>query len=100
MEIQGADFERLFAAVMDRVAERLVPVVTDRVIEHLRRNPLQSPSNFFNMDQAAAYVNITSRALRSRHERGTGPKATYVGRLVRFHRDDLDAWANAPKLQR
>ena len=42
--------------------------------------------------EAAAYVSLTSLALNQRRFTGTGPRYTKVGRLIRYRKNDLDAW--------
>lgn len=51
-------------------------------------------SPLLTKDEAAAYLNTTPRHVQCLWDRRELP-ATKVGRLVRFHRDDLDSYIEA-----
>lgn len=41
---------------------------------------------------AAAYLSVSTGTLANWRSAGNGPRYKAVGRLVRYHRDDLDAF--------
>lgn len=49
-------------------------------------------SPWMTTDQAAAYLSVSPGTLRNWRVDGQGPRANTVGRIVRYHRDDLDAF--------
>ena len=59
-------------------------------------DPQTEPRNFtspwLTTDQAAAYLSVSAGTLANRRSRGEGPRYRAVGRMVRYHRDDLDAF--------
>lgn len=48
-----------------------------------------------DLDGTAEYLGITSKSLYRRRERGEGPPAVKLGRLLRFRKADVDAWLAA-----
>ena len=66
--------------------------VAGRVADYIRTNPpVATP--WFAPDDAAAYLRLTVRGLEDMRGKGTGPRFHKVNaRVVRYHRDDLDAW--------
>lgn len=52
-----------------------------------------SPSPWLTATEAAAYLRVSPRTLRTWQAEGQVPVVRLPGRLVRFHRDDLDEWA-------
>lgn len=78
---------------IDAADEQLIEKIAARVIAHLRGTTLP-PQEYFSIDQAAAMLGISPRTLRTKHEKGEGPRATHVpgGKLVRFHRDAISDW--------
>ncbi len=54
---------------------------------------------FLTPAEAAAKLALTKRTLENFRTRGLGPAFRKLGRLVRYHRDDLAAWAEASKRQ-
>jgi excisionase family DNA binding protein len=71
---------------MDLSTDQLVELVTKRVIAELGGKPIRE---FMTFEQAADLLCLSPRTLRNLHVMKKGPKPTYVGRLVRFHRDDV-----------
>lgn len=49
-------------------------------------------SPWMKTDQAAEYLQVSPGTLRNWRVDGHGPRASTVGRVVRYHRDDLDAF--------
>ncbi|MFW8592817.1 helix-turn-helix domain-containing protein [Cribrihabitans neustonicus] len=49
-------------------------------------------SPWLTTDQAAAYLSVSSGTLANWRSKGNGPRYRAVGRMVRYHRDDLDAF--------
>ncbi|TPG37978.1 DNA-binding protein [Sphingomonas koreensis] len=50
-------------------------------------------SPFLNTDQAAAYLQISTRLLIRLRVRGEGPVFRRHCRFVQYHIDELDAWS-------
>jgi len=42
--------------------------------------------------EAGAYVGLTPLALNQRRYTGTGPRYAKIGRLIRYRKNELDAW--------
>lgn len=72
----------------NKIAGHVAEIVTER----LRADPpILSP--WFAPDDAATYLGLSVRGLEDMRAKGTGPRFHKVGaRVVRYHRDDLDAW--------
>lgn len=66
--------------------------VAEIVTDYLRANPpVATP--WLAPDDAAAYLRLTVRGLEDMRGKGTGPRYHKVNaRVIRYHRDDLDAW--------
>jgi len=43
-------------------------------------------------EQASSYLSVSSGTMHNWRSKGAGPKYRTVGRIVRYHRDDLDAF--------
>lgn len=54
--------------------------------------PYTFTSPWLNTNQAADYLSVSGGTLRNWRSAGTGPRYRTVGRVVRYHRDDLDAF--------
>lgn len=54
--------------------------------------PLESP--YLTLHEAAAFLRLAPRTLDNMRQRGTGPLYNKHGGRVRYHRDDLVAWAD------
>lgn len=54
-----------------------------------------APGDFLTPAEAAAHLALTQRCLEGLRTRGGGPAFHKLGRAVRYHRDDLTAWASA-----
>ena len=52
--------------------------------------PTASP--WLTTEQAAAYLSMSAGTLRNWRMNGQGPRYSVVGRIVRYHRDQLDAF--------
>ncbi|MGQ2929817.1 MAG: helix-turn-helix transcriptional regulator [Sphingopyxis sp.] len=48
---------------------------------------------FLNPEQTAFYLGLTTRTLQEYRSNGTGPRYRRHGRFIRYHIDDIDAWA-------
>jgi hypothetical protein len=75
---------------MESIDDALVQRVADLVEARLRASPVDRA--YYTFEQAGELMHISHRTLRNLHFRKVGPKPTYVGRLVRFHANDLSAW--------
>ena len=49
-------------------------------------------SPWLSADQVAAYLSISLRSVREWTRRGQMPCHYLPGRLVRYHRDEVDTW--------
>jgi excisionase family DNA binding protein len=66
--------------------EELRQAVLDALAAH-------APSPWLDADAAAAYISCTRGTLKTWRSRGEGPRYRVInGKLVRYHRDDLDAY--------
>lgn len=54
--------------------------------------PIESP--YLTLSEAAAFLRLAPRTLDNMRQRGTGPLYNKHGGRVRYHRDDLIAWAD------
>lgn len=52
---------------------------------------MQSDSDVLTLDEAAAYLRVHPRTLRTKASEGEVPAAK-VGRAWRFHREQLERW--------
>jgi hypothetical protein len=52
---------------------------------------------FFDPEQAAAYVDLAVPTLATKRVDGTGPAYFKIGGKIRYTRDDLDAWIDAQR---
>lgn len=76
------------------LAETIREVVREELVAILQG--LNTPTEtrvYFNTQQAAEYVNEAKSTLEKKRMKGTGPKFIKSGRSVRYHKDDLDAYA-------
>lgn len=55
-------------------------------------NEMRAGTPWMNTDAAGAYLSVSPRTLAVWRCEGKGPRWHSVGRLVRYHRDDLDAF--------
>jgi excisionase family DNA binding protein len=66
----------------------------------MNQNTNTLPSPWLTTEQAANYLGVGVRTLEDIRAAGRGPPTKRIGtRLVRYNRDDLDAWmqsAGAP----
>lgn len=58
----------------------------------LQAEPQTFTSPWLTTEQAAAYLSVSAGTLANWRTKGTGPRYRAVGRMVRYHRDDLDAF--------
>jgi predicted DNA-binding transcriptional regulator AlpA len=49
-------------------------------------------TRYLSLAAAAAYVSMSTKALRRRIDRGTGPRIAKVGGVIRIDIQDLDLW--------
>lgn len=77
---------------VDESWTRLADYVAGIVSGHIRENPpVATP--WLAPDDAASYLRLTVRGLEDMRGKGTGPRYHKVNaRVIRYHRDDLDAW--------
>ncbi|MFD1344283.1 helix-turn-helix domain-containing protein [Litorisediminicola beolgyonensis] len=54
--------------------------------------PTTFSSPWLTPADAAAYLRVSNGTLANWRSRGEGPRYRAVGRVVRYHRDDLDAF--------
>lgn len=54
---------------------------------------LDETSPYLTLHEAAAFLRLQPRTLDNMRQRGTGPLYGKHGGRVRYHRDDLVAWA-------
>lgn len=52
-------------------------------------------SPYFNTAQAAHYLQLSERRLKQMRGDGIGPAYSRIGRIIRYHIDDLDGWMRA-----
>ncbi|MCC5957697.1 MAG: helix-turn-helix domain-containing protein [Natronohydrobacter sp.] len=52
-------------------------------------------SPWMTTEQAAAYLSVSPGTMRNWRTAGAGPRYRTVGRIVRYHREDLDAFLTA-----
>jgi excisionase family DNA binding protein len=48
--------------------------------------------SWLNTDQTAAYLQVSKETLQRWRVRGEGPRYAKLPGLVRYYRDELDAW--------
>jgi len=53
---------------------------------------VRPPSPWMTTEEAAVYLSVAPGTLRNWRVDGLGPRANVVGRIVRYHRDSLDAF--------
>ena len=51
-----------------------------------------SEARWLTPQDAAKYLQIHVDTLRRYRRLGTGPSCSQIGRLIRYHTDELDAW--------
>ena len=56
-----------------------------------------SPSPYFTLTEAAAFLRLAPRTLDNMRQRGTGPLYGKHGGRVRYHHDELVAWADSTR---
>jgi excisionase family DNA binding protein len=56
--------------------------------------PPDTPT-FFDTDEAAAYLGLSTNTLNHWRVTGAGPRFRKHGRRVRYSRADLDSWSEA-----
>jgi excisionase family DNA binding protein len=52
----------------------------------------QTNSPWLTTEQAATYLSVSAGTMRNWRMNGQGPRYSVVGRIVRYHRDQLDAY--------
>ena len=56
-----------------------------------------APSPYLTLAEAAAFLRLAPRTLDNMRQRGTGPLYGKHGGRVRYHHDDLVAWADSTR---
>lgn len=56
---------------------------------------LESDTPWMTTEDASSYLSISSGTMHNWRSKGVGPTYRTVGRIVRYHRDDLDAFLMA-----
>ncbi|MCR5869498.1 MULTISPECIES: helix-turn-helix domain-containing protein [unclassified Sphingomonas] len=69
----------------------------DDIIERAARARRGTP--FLTTEQAAAYLALSPRLLKTLRSRGEGPVFRRHSRSVQYHIDDLDSWSRAQSRQ-
>ena len=84
---------------MNPVTANVARQIAEIIIECIRsEKALASP--WMDETQAAAYLGFKPRGLQGYRRKGGGPKWYMPGGLIRYHRDDLDAYMlAAPKTE-
>jgi excisionase family DNA binding protein len=49
---------------------------------------------FITEKEAAAYLTVSITTMRRWRLNGTGPKSFHTGDIVRYRREDIDAWVD------
>lgn len=75
------------APAADPVAAR----IAEQIIRHLQAEPLTA-TPWRTPEDAASYLSLTLRGLEDMRAKGTGPRFSKVGRIVRYNVADLDLW--------
>ncbi len=57
--------------------------------------PAPSPHHLMSTEEVAEYLKVPITSLYAWRGKGMGPKASRVGRHLRFRRADVDAWLEA-----
>ena len=72
--------------------EAFARLIAEQVAKRLR-DDFARTSPWFTPDDAATYLSMTKRGLEDMRAHATGPRFHKVsGRLIRYHRADLDGW--------
>lgn len=71
----------------------MTAITLDDIREVIRLELAKPPTPWMDSEQAAVYLGTTAGTLKNWRATGKGPKYHIVqDRLVRYHRDDLDAF--------
>ena len=81
-----ADLDPAWADLAIEIAHHLAEHMDARVAD------AQAASPWYDVRQAAAYIGVTERALRTMSEKGLVPTHRPRPRMIRFHRHELDCW--------
>lgn len=74
----------------------MTAITIDEIREVIRAELGKPSTPWMDSDQAASYVGATAGTLKNWRATGKGPKYHIVqDRLVRYHREDLDAFVRA-----
>ncbi|PQA89243.1 helix-turn-helix domain-containing protein [Hyphococcus luteus] len=65
----------------------------DRIVVAFRVVAPEIESPFLTVDETAAYLRLTTRALENFRQSGGGPIYRKHGGRVVYHKDDLDEWS-------
>jgi excisionase family DNA binding protein len=72
----------------------IVVIEQHRSAPHLNGGNVKTPE-LLTVDEAADYLRIAPGTLYNWRHAGRGPKATNVGRSLRYRRTDLEAWLDS-----
>ena len=79
------------SATLNPIMEEMAVQIAAAVMKEIRNAPpIQSP--WFKEAQAAEYLRVKTRGMANHRRMGTGPKWCMPGGVIRYHRDDLDAY--------
>lgn len=78
---------------MDPSFDALASLVSDRVAQSLRENPVVLPE-YLTLKQVAHLCGLSISSLERLIRMGKGPSATrFTDRAIRYHIDDVRSWA-------
>ncbi|MBN7483814.1 helix-turn-helix domain-containing protein [Mycobacteroides abscessus] len=73
----------------------LVRAIAAQVADELHPLLAQAPRQWLTPEEAADYLKVTEQKLADLRYLKEGPRFRKVGRLIRYTREDLDAWMDA-----
>lgn len=92
---QGGARARVAAALAPAVVDAIEELVSELIDERLAAASANGASSpWLALDEAAAYLRVSARTLERRIAKGR-VRSTTIGRRRLFHREDLDALAEA-----
>jgi excisionase family DNA binding protein len=84
------DLDDLLDALADKVAARLKTTAPSPTPPPT--SPVATEQTWFTTKQAAKYLSVSYQLLEGLRTNGGGPEFSKVRQLVRYRREDLDAW--------
>ena len=82
---------------LNPILEDLARQIAEAVLKEVRSNP-PSDSPWLSEEKAAAYIGLKPRSMQNHRRQGTGPNFHKPGGLVKYHRDDLDAYMRSGEI--